>query len=161
MIEPTTFTGNFQNLLNLASRVYTWRVRTFVRGMPWEVWLQGVSRITELRFTLRRPNPHYGDGHFVHDLIEDVGAQKVVVDATAPKEGEGINIDAAWVQEALDHSEAYGDLTAKGQQKGVIGRIIEWKKKIQGQPLTARGIADPESSEVSTEALGEALDEQP
>jgi hypothetical protein len=156
VIDPTTFTGNFQALLNRASQVYRWRVQTLVRGIPWEQWVEQVDRVIELRITVTRPNPHYGDGRFVHDLIEDVKAKSVVIDAKADKEGAGIDIDAIWVKEALDHSETYGDWTAKAEEHG---RKVEWKKRVQGQPEVVSGPTSPETGEVQPEALGEALNE--
>jgi hypothetical protein len=154
LIDPTTFTSNFQALLNEASQVYTWRVRTSVRGITWEEWLQVVDRVTELRIKVVRPNPHYGDGQFVHDLIEDVHAAEVVVDAKAAKDGPGLEIDAEWVRETLEHSQTYGDWTAKGVR---AGKPVEWRRKVEGQPETARGAANPETGEVLPEALDEAL----
>jgi hypothetical protein len=154
VIDPTTFTSNFQALLNKASQVYTWHVRTSVRGMSWEEWLSVVDRVTELRIKVVRPNPHYGDGRFVHDLIEDVRAAEVVIDAKAEKEGPGIDVDAEWVKESLDHSQTYGDWIAKGQR---AGKQVEWRKKVEGQPETARGEANPETGEVKPESLDDAL----
>lgn len=169
-IRPNTFTGAFQALLNAGSPFWSWRVERELIGVSWEQWLEAVDRVIDLRIRLRRPNPHYSDRKAVEDLIEDARAELLTIDWKAQEDDPaGINVDDAFVREAIEHAADHGRWRARGE----IGTLtatpeIEvddrgqtvWRSEQQVTAPERQVEADPLSGEARHDALRRELDER-
>jgi hypothetical protein len=159
-IRPRTFTGNFQALLNEASPMYRWRVVEEIIHIPWTEWRTSVQRITELRLKLLRPNPNYGGRQQVEKLIEEINAEMVNMILRADAESlDGLDIDAGFVQEAIEHVQAgygayasYGEVEEEGETQPTA-----WYSDQEGTPVQKTTEVDPSTGEVSRASLAEAV----
>lgn len=164
-IRPRTFTGAFQALLNNASPVYRWRVNEEIVRIPWARWRASVDRITEIRFTLQRPNPNYGDRAEIERLIEEGNAEMVrMVLRADPESLEGLDINSEFVSEAIEHVQAgygayasYGEIAEEGETTQTA-----WYSDQDGAPVQKTAEVDPATHEVSRADLVEGvLEESP
>lgn len=156
-IRPTTFTGNFQALLNAGFPPLRFRVTPLIRGMSWDQWQSAISRVTEITIRVDKPNPRYRRKS-VERLIEDANAEFVRMVFRAPP-GEGLDISDEFIQDGLDHALAhgYGSVRAKGEEPidEAVGEV--WDSKVDGSPIRAELEADPETREVRFSALEDAV----
>jgi hypothetical protein len=162
-IRPRTFTGAFQALLNEASSLYRWRVNEEIVHIPWTEWRASVDRITEIRFTLQRPNPNYGDRAEIERLIEEGNAEMVrMVLRADPESLDGLDIDSEFVSEAIEHVQAgYGAYVSYGEVLEV-GETTQaaWYSDQEGAPVQRTADVDPSTQEVSRADLAETLLEE-
>jgi hypothetical protein len=155
-IKAWTFQGNFQALLNVDNG-YPWRVTLEgISQPPWEEWQESVSRITNIRVKLVRPNPRY-PGKEVEELIE--GAKLSA--ATLAVQGEDIEIsESELLEESIKHYQAgYGSLTAKAVT-GTGDKKVEWRSEEESNVARERALRDPETNEVPSSELRHLLEER-
>jgi hypothetical protein len=156
VIKPWTFQGNLQALLNVNDS-YQWRVTLEgVAQPPWEEWEQSVSRITNVRIKMERPNPRY-PGKQVEELIERAKLSA----ATIAIKGDSVELsESELLREAFAHAMGgYGAITAKG----VVGpdeEKVEWRSEDEGLTEREQVQRDPETQEVSPETLKHLLEQR-
>ncbi|HEX2241086.1 MAG TPA: hypothetical protein VHJ82_08110 [Actinomycetota bacterium] len=114
-IKPHTFIGNFQALLNAAAAGrWRWKVEPEFVGMPWERWTDTVTRVTNLRIRLERPNPNFKGRKRVESLIEGTRSRILTLVMEADP-NESIDVDDQLVREAIDHAREHGHVKAEGR----------------------------------------------
>lgn len=156
VIRPTTFTGALQALLNAASDYERWRVYPDTHEVDWPTWLRSVDRLVQLRIRVERPNPHYSDRERVEALIEGTNARMADLVLTAEEEGDGIDINDAFVAEALAHAEKYGKWGAEGER---AGQTTRWRSDETASTAERTIEADPETQEARFEGMVRELRE--
>ena len=155
-IRVKSFTGALQNLLNEASPTDRWRVRPELVKATLEAWAGTVDRITAIRATLERPNPHYAERDMVRALVERTGA-RIAEAAVRADRGDpgGLAIGAPFIQQAIEHAaEDYGAITAVGTRGG---EEQHWSSTQQGAAEVRRVGVDPETKDVSSLSLRREL----
>jgi hypothetical protein len=137
-----------QALLNTSNHG-RWRVERIVKRQSWDQWRHDVSRVEELRFSLRRPNPNYVGRPRVEGLIESAQARLVrVVMQADPDELRGLDLEGEYVREFLDHAHRnYGSFKALGA-KTVNGQDVEqrYDSAAEGAELMAEAEVGPDMS---------------
>ena len=154
-VRSTSFAGAFAGALNAADTAYEWRVTPLVQRVPYEEWRRRMEVVTEFRFRLERPNPHYDDREDVERLIEEL---RLTV-GTVAGQGENIDTENPLFEEYLDHVRAdYGRAVLKGRDRS--GDEEEWLSDQGGSvPAIAQAeVTDEEAVEVDEEDLVDALD---
>lgn len=152
-IKPWTFQGNFQALLNEES-IYQWRVELEDLTQPtWDEWVESVSRVTDLRVRMERPNPRY-PGKEIEHLFEDAKLSA----ATLAVQGDDVELtESELLVEAIRHAHrGYGRITAKGVA-GTDGRKTEWRSE-DDLPERAQAERDPATGEVAADGLRQLLE---
>lgn len=155
-IKPWTFQGNFQALLNQDSG-YQWRVTLEGLTQPsWEEWEESVSRITDIRIKMERPNPRY-PGKEVERLFEDAKLSA----ATLAAKGDDIDMtDSELIKEAFEHARrGYGSITAKGVS-GPDAKKEEWRSEDEGEADREQAARDPVTDEVPPESLRHLIEQR-
>ena len=152
LVRPTSFTGALQSILN-QNGTYRWRVRPLVRELSFQSWRQQVERVTEFRFTLQEPNPHYHDDRMVKELIEEFEVQTLRVAGT----GQDVNSGGSLFRQALDHVlRNYGRGIVRGE---VDGDESEWRSTNDGTVPYLTNITTEDEEEVPEEELVPLLDD--
>lgn len=155
-IKAWTFQGNFQALLNQGSG-YRWSVSLEGVSQPsWEEWERSVSRITELRIKMVRPNPRY-PGKEVEDMFESAK----LAAATIVAQGDNIELtESELLKESFEHAKrGYGSITAKGIA-GDDGKKEEWRSEAEGEAERATAERDPATQEVPSDAIRKLVEER-
>lgn len=159
LIEPGTFVGNFQALLNEAAQHLRWVVDLEATAQPsWEEWVRRAVRINQVRVQLQRPNPHYPSEE-LEELFENakLAAVNMVFNA---EEGESVNINQRFVRDAIDHAQEHGAYSAKGEvvEDGEIHEE-EWASNRATELERIEVSVDPETGEARREDIRAALEE--
>jgi hypothetical protein len=154
-IKPWTFQTNFQALLNVESP-YQWRVALEELSQPsWEQWQKSVSRITDVRINMERPNPRY-PGEQVEDLFEN--AQLAA--ATLAVKGDDIELSQSeLLKEALALAQDYGHVTARGVAS-LDGEKQEWRSEEDGGTIDRQRAERDSKGEVPTRSLRALLEKR-
>lgn len=163
LIRPTTFTSNLQALLDEASETWRWRVALRLQSQTWAEWRRQVDRIIEVRARLNRPNPNYHGRHQVESLVEGTGAKLVELVVRADQDNlQGLAVDAALLQEALDHAqEDQGSFQATGMIDTPAGpQRTKWRSEHEGAHTEAAVPVDPATGEASAQDLRNAIEQQ-
>jgi hypothetical protein len=167
-IKSDTFTWNFQALLNAGSKLnevgVRWRVRPDLHGEPFEEFIARAERVTMLDFTLLEPNPHYGKRRRVEALVADTGSRMTRVVMTAdPDDIAGINVDASFVQQAVEHVKMnYGKVRVDAEvAEGGTVQPERWRSEVEGSPRVSYAGVDPTTGEVSPGALTAEVESEP
>lgn len=153
-IKTQTFTGNFQALLHEASGVLRWSVDPVVRGEPWGEWAARMDRVVKLVVKVEKPNPHYRR-ESVEQLVEGMRAEAMRLQAESES---GLDVSDAFIQDLLDHAEAYGSYTATGKvgpEKSPESDV--YNSEQQGSAAKLELPVDPDTREVRAEDLKDAL----
>jgi hypothetical protein len=161
-IKFKSFAGAMQALLREATGD-AWRVDPIVKPVTFERWRSTVERVVSMSFTLGEPNPGYKGRPLIKEAIADARAQQLRVIATAdPNELEGLDTDAAFLSQAIQHVEkGYGRFRAVGERTDDEGHIrrVKFEEEVGETDVVPVG-ADPETGEVSYETLTRELDER-
>lgn len=160
-IRPQTFIGNFQALLNgaAAGRWY-WRVSPEVVGITWPAWVEDVPRVSELRVRIERPNPNYKGRKRVEGLVEGAAAEVVTLAIRAREDAPGgVNVDDAFVAEAIEQAADSGKYSARGVQE-IEGRPVpvQWRSEVEGASIQREVPVDPETREADPSTLQRELE---
>ena len=160
-IEPKTFSGNLQALLNeVGGKTYHWQVERIIAGVRWETWLQTIERLDQLSIVVKRPNPTY-KGKRVRELVEAARAESVrLVFKALDSSPDGVEIGADFVKELLDHVEAgYGEHSAIGTVRDEEGerKKATWRSDVEGMPLQTTVQVDDPEAELPASKLKEEL----
>lgn len=156
-IKVQTFTGNFQALLHQASGNLRWSVDPIIRGEPWGEWAARVDRVVALSVKIERPNPHYSR-ESVEQLVEGMKAQAMRLSAEAE---DGLDITDAFIQDLLDHADAYGSYTATGEiGSGQKPERDVYKSEQEGSAAKVELPTNPDTREVRVEDLKDALEDE-
>ncbi len=136
-----------------------WRVDRVMVEETWSSWRSSVARVRRLAFVLRRPNPNYVGRPRVESLLEDANAGLVRLVLEAPADSlEGLDLEAEYVREAIDHAveRGYGSLKADGEQD-VGGQAVErrYDSAVQGAELLRQ--IDSEADVLPPSLLSQAL----
>jgi hypothetical protein len=159
VIRVRSFTGALQALMNEASPVDRWRVDQEVTHIPFAAWARGVDRVVRLRVKLRPPNPHYGPRARVKELVEGANSRMTQVAWNADPEAlDGIDVDDAFVREAIEHAEKYGEFAAVGESNGTPS---VWGSDEEAASEERLVDADPLTREIRSAALREQLGDFP
>lgn len=158
-IRVRTFTGNFQALLNEASRNrLRWTVTPRVKGQSFEAWLETVVRVEILRIRLERPNPTYPAGDQVERLVEGAKAAAISMAIRARRDSSGVNVNDAFIREAIAHADDYGAYTAVGVRREFGEELSSrWDSTVDGTPERDKLPVDATTSEVSHDAIRREL----
>lgn len=105
---------------------------------------------------LRRPNPHYEDTPNLEALLEQSEAEVVRLEARSK---DGLNIESGFIRESLGHVGAgHGDARLTGTVREESGeRETVYDTEIGTEEQASEAPANPDSGEVSTESLQQAL----
>lgn len=157
-IRRQSFIGAMQALLREASSTH-WRIESLTRDIPFREWAESVSRVTNLRFRLERPNPHYGERDLVRAIVQDAGSAMTNVVLQADEDDlDGLDVTSDFVAQCVEHGDRYGDYRAVGEREvaGETHRVI-WSK--QTGELDERVVdADPETGEIGQADLRRELE---
>jgi hypothetical protein len=154
-IRVRSFTGALQALMNAASPVNRWRVAQEVEEVPFEDWAEQVDRVIRLRVRLRRPNPHYGDRERVRGLVEGANARMAQIVWAADAEAlDGIDVNDAFVREAIQHAQTYGSYAAAAERRGIP---TAWGSDQEAAAEERVVEADPVTREIPAVRLREQL----
>jgi hypothetical protein len=155
-IRAKSFTGALQALLNAASPSDRWRVARDVRTVPLDEWADDMDRVTDVRLSLQRPNPHYEDRDKVEAIVEGTNAALIEIAAHADREDpQGIDLNDSLIRQAIEHAKHnYGHVTAFGESNG---EKSQWSSEDDAVADIRTATTDPVSHEVSTSALRREL----
>lgn len=158
LIEPNSFIGAFEALLDESSAYQGWSVAHVNNAVEFDDWVESKGRIDQILVRLERPNPNYEDRDAVESIVEGANASSVTLRVVAAKgDVEGVNLDDPLLSEAIEHAFAgYGYFTAVA---GTRGSLERWDSRVEGAPplFMAEGV-DPKTKEVSGEQLQAALE---
>lgn len=148
-----------QALLNVQGQG-RWRVERIMVNETFAHWRSSVTRVSKLRLMLRRPNPNYAGRPRVESLIEEANAALIRLVMEAPQDDlEGIDLEAEYIQQAIDHTvdRGYGSLRADGEQT-INGELVErrYDSVTQGGELIQE--VEASATGVDPGALSDALD---
>lgn len=158
VIEPNSFIGAFESLLDEASAYQGWTVSHVNNAVEFDEWASSKDRVDELLIRLERPNPHYGDRESIESVVEGANAATVTIRVVAAKDDpDGVNLDDPLISDAIEHVFAgYGYFTAKA---GAARSIDRWDSRVEGAPpVFLTGEVDPETKEVGWPQLREAAE---
>jgi hypothetical protein len=158
LIEPNSFIGAMEALLDEGSAYQGWSVAHVNNAIDFDEWAQSKGRIDQVLIRLERPNPHYGDRESVESVVEGANAASVTIRVVAAKDdADGVNLDDPLLSEAIQHVFAgYGYFTAVA---GVRGSLDRWDSRVEGAPpVFLSQEVDPSTKEVSWPQLREALE---
>jgi hypothetical protein len=155
-IRPWTFTTNFVALLREASGGYGWTFQLEgVSQPPWEEWITRVTRLTQLDVKMEFPNPRFNDQR-IDELFTETKAAAVEL----VLKGEGIEIDSYdFIGHAIEHASNYGTYKAVGilDEAGEQHKDT-WKLSLEGDARKAEVPQDPQTRDISPQALIAALE---
>lgn len=154
-IKIGAVTGAFKALLSTADEE-PWSIYSAARRVSLDEWLDRVIKVTHVRMRMRRPNPHYEDTPNLEALLEQSEADVVRLEARSK---DGLKIESGFIQETLRHVGAgYGDARLTGTVREESGeRETVYDTEIGTEEQTSEAPANPDSGEVSTESLQQAL----
>ncbi len=150
-IRVTSFIGAMRGILRDASD-QDWRIETARSHMSFDEWRSTVTRVTQMRFTLRPPNPNYEGRPDLERLI--AGANLSAADLTL-RSDVGVTTDSQIVRELLDHvNRGYGNGVSVGERP-IDGEIVEsvYSTELDGETEVSIRPANPETGEVEPETL--------
>jgi len=155
-IKVKAFTRALQKLLNEASPNDRWRVSHDTRQASLEQWAADVERITDVRLTLKRPNPHYGPRDRVEQIVEGTNAALIEIAARAASDDpSGIDLNDALIAQAIDHAQhSYGRARIVGE---LNGEKTQWSSEDESVAEIRTALTDPETHEVSLRTLRREL----
>jgi hypothetical protein len=156
-IRVTSFTGALQGILRDATQ-QDWRVETDRTQMSFAQWRGTVEKVTQLRFNITPPNPHYEGRPSVERLVEGaaLSAAQLILRSDA-----GIMTDSEIVVELLDHVDrGYGTSVAVGE-RDIDGETLEsvFSSELNGETEIRVLPANPETGEVERDTLRQELTE--
>lgn len=164
VVRETTFTGALTELLNSSSgeHEYVWKVESLSEAIDFETWLGATRAVTKFDVTLDRPNPNYLGRPRVEELIEEVGVEHLRLIGRA-LDGGGVDIDADYFREALDHviDLGYGKAKLRGVRWDGTESLWEKLRGREGRVASRRIIRAPGPMEAPGEVLLRAIAEVP
>ncbi|MCL2489567.1 MAG: hypothetical protein FWF36_02390 [Propionibacteriaceae bacterium] len=118
-------------------------------------WLETVDKVTEVKFHLRKPNPHYQDTPDLQALLDQAEAESARLRL---RSSEGLDVSSPFVTQSMKHvGLGYGDAVLVGQRQGPAGL----SETIYNSQLNSEesGFAAPasENGEVSADTLTKVL----
>jgi hypothetical protein len=103
--------GAFEALL--ADAGFKWRIVGFSKTVSLAEWKTSVEKVISIRFTIKKPNPHYGARDSLKALMEELETEAIKLEAF--NEHEGVNLDSEFVLQTEEHIElGYGDAEYRG-----------------------------------------------
>lgn len=155
LIRVKSFTGALQALMNEASPVNRWRVTQEREEVSFDDWAAGVDRISRLRVKLEPPNPHYGDRDRVKELVEGANARMTQVMWAADEAAlDGLDVNDAFIREAIEHATKYGSYAATGERHGLP---TVWGSDQESAAEQRVAETDPKTHEVPADTLRQQL----
>lgn len=132
-----------------------WDIETISHKTNFEKWRETVERVTQVRMTVRKPNPHYRDTPNIESLLEQADAEYARLELNAE---DGIDTDSSFIQESQNHIEqgAYGE----ARFVGVRGNDISVYNTALGSEEQPLSMPVKESGEVDQGSLARILDDQ-
>lgn len=123
-IEINGIAGAVKMLLNEATGSKdSWSVRAPGNELSFKEWREGVSVVRSVRFTVRKPNPHYRDTPDLQHIMEETEADIVRFEAKADH---GLDLDAGFLKDTQVHVEAgYGEARYVGERVDAQGHVTE------------------------------------
>lgn len=132
-----------------------WRAESLLATrMALSEWVQGVDRVTRIRFFIRQPNPHYQDARDLEALIEQAQAKFARLELQAD---DGLDLNSPFVEQTLRHVDehSYGEARLTGSTADGIESV--YSTEIQTVEKVTEAPAHPETGEVGQASLGEAV----
>jgi len=162
IVRETTFTGAMTDLLNNASENYIWRIESFVEIREFQEWLAETPAITRFDLTLERPNPNYAGRPRIEEMVEEVRVETLRLVGKAI-EGESVNLNADYFQQALDHViyHEYGKAKLRGVDTDGEESVWEKIRGVVGRVASRRVFHAPGPVEAPEDILSFAMAEAP
>jgi hypothetical protein len=152
-VRPGTFQHNFQALLAKASNL-PWRViLDGVDQPPFEEWVTGLDRLTQIWITMYPPNPH-SPSEEINEVFDSAKASA----ATLRVEGDMVELsNAELIQASIAHARTYGKISAKGVD-AKTQKQTEWATKTEESGVVIDAAPrDPATRRVSSRMLRSLL----
>lgn len=84
-----------------------WRIEAESRKTSLSAWLKSVDRVTRVKFSIRKPNPHWEGAQELEDIMESAEAEVAHAELSAQ---DGINVDSSFIQQTQHHIDrGYGN----------------------------------------------------
>lgn len=152
-IKLHTFTTNLQALLNERAPGRTrWSVEPELNVERFEEWVDRVDKVVRLSITLEKPNPHY-KRESVEEVVEGMKARMVFLQAQSD---DGLDVNDAFIQDAIEHAGQYGKYSAAGEKKG---KRLLYRSRQRGSAERKELPIDPDTGEVRPSDLKRAVKE--
>lgn len=153
-IDVGSFTNALQAIMRSNSR-YHWSISPLRREIGFYDWAKSVT-VTELKATVRRPNPNYKGRPDIRDFLEGPGAVQAEAKWKAG-DGSGLDIEDHLIQQFVDHAygKRYGSITARGRRDDAE---VTFDK--QGEERSQTVSADEETGDVGLEVLDQVLERE-
>lgn len=160
-IQPRNPTIKVNSLIGAFEALLTgdgprWKLEPILERMSLSDWKHSVSAVTFVRFTIRKPNPHYADAHDLEDLMNQFESDVIQLEAQADT---GINLQSDFLQETESHIErGYGD----GEYKGIRmsdGAETIYSTRVGAEEQAELRDVDQETGEVPPNVMRRVLSE--
>jgi len=150
IIKVNSLIGAFEGLLNADGG--KWKLRTYREQMSLSDWKKSVSKVTFVKFTIRRPNPHYFDAKNLEDLMTQ--SESEVIELEAKSKG-GLNLDGKFFVETEQHIDrGYGEAEYRGVKPGMSeGEESIYSTRVGAEEQAQQVEVDPDTGEVPQESL--------
>lgn len=158
VIRVNSLLGAFEKLL-LDADDRRWNVRGAERQMTLSDWKAQVGKITQVRFHVKVPNPHWADAPDLQTVMEDAEAEVVTLEL---QNDSGLNLDAPFVAQTENHVErGYGDARYVGVVEDVSGvHESVYSTKLGAEEISDEEAVDPDTGEVAPESLRHRIEGQ-
>ena len=131
-----------------------WVLKSPQREMSFAEWRRNVSKVTSVRFRVRKPNPHYQDTPNLEALLEQAEATLVTLQMTSD---DGLDTDSTFIAESQSHIE-------RGYGEAVYHGVSDHGESIYNTAYRAEEVAQEadvnDDGEVSQDSLTEALSQE-
>lgn len=92
-----------------------WKIEAEADPMSLEQWKRTVSRVIDVRFLLRKPNPHYQDDKDLEAVMEDAQALYARLQLSSEK---GLDTESSFIVQSQNHVDRrYGEARYEGIKK--------------------------------------------
>lgn len=145
--------GAFRDLLSAGGN--QWKIENPKNQMTLPEWRRKVIKVVSVRFSVKKPNPHYRDTPDLQALLESSEAINAFLEL---KNENGLNIDSSFVSESQSHVESgYGQSVYKGIKPD--GELSVYNSEL-GSEEVPHEVNTNEAGEVTDESFTEILSQE-
>lgn len=159
LIKIQSLIGAFEALLLESG--FKWKIVGLSRSVSLAEWKKSVTKVTSIRFTIRKPNPHYHGAKNLEDLMGEMETETIRLEAIA--EAAGVNVQSEFIMETESHIErGYGEAEYRGV-KGTGSEAYDsfYVTNVGTEEDSEEAEVDPETGEVPTPTLRKMLTQLP
>lgn len=158
-IRPFSFVGALKDIIS--GPLYRLTVERVSDARQLSDWLDTVDRVSEVRISLRRPNPDFSHApESVRRLIEQTNAARTHMTLTADSEGSGLEINGSDLRGYAEFAEAgFGDIRAKATA-GTRNRVYDSKRHVPQETTQIEDLTDLAALMEALKRIGMAMIER-